>query len=58
MSGSRVLVVEHQESCPPHLVGTWLAEAGCTLEVCRPYDGDALPDADGVRRAWWCWAGR
>ena len=43
MSDSRVLVVEHQESCPPHLVGTWLAEAGCTLEVCRPYDGDALP---------------
>jgi GMP synthase (glutamine-hydrolysing) len=39
----RVLVVEHQESCPPHLVGDWLVAAGCTLEVCRPYAGDPLP---------------
>lgn len=39
----RVLVVEHQESCPPHLVGRWLTEAGCTLEVCRPWTGEALP---------------
>jgi GMP synthase (glutamine-hydrolysing) len=40
---ARVLVVEHQASCPPHLVGRWLEEAGCTLSVCRPYVGDALP---------------
>ncbi len=39
----RVLVVEHQASCPPHLVGRWLEEAGCRLSVCRPYAGDALP---------------
>ena len=39
----RILVVEHQESCPPLLVGRWLEEAGCTLSVCRPYAGDALP---------------
>ncbi|MFC0223925.1 type 1 glutamine amidotransferase [Nocardioides zeicaulis] len=39
----RVLVVEHQASCPPHLVGRWLEEAGCTLVMCRPYAGDALP---------------
>lgn len=39
----RVLVVEHQASCPPHLVGRWLEEAGCTLSVCRPHAGDALP---------------
>lgn len=47
----RILAVEHEESCPPALVGEWLAEAGCTLEVCRPYVGDALPDLtsyDGV----------
>lgn len=47
----RILVVEHEESCPPHLVGEWLAEAGCTLIVCRPYAGDGLPDLtsyDGV----------
>jgi GMP synthase (glutamine-hydrolysing) len=51
VTGPRVLVVEHQESCPPALVGEWLVEAGCTLEVCRPYVGDALPaltSYDGV----------
>ena len=40
---ARILVVEHQASCPPHLVGRWLEGAGCTLSVCRPYVGDALP---------------
>lgn len=51
----RILVVEHEESCPPALVGAWLEEAGCTLEVCRPYADlpflDDLPDLtsyDGV----------
>jgi len=43
VSAARVLVVEHQESCPPALVGGWLTDAGCTLEICRPYLGDALP---------------
>jgi GMP synthase (glutamine-hydrolysing) len=43
MGSPRVLVVEHQESCPPRLVGDWLAEAGCALEVRRPYAGDDLP---------------
>jgi GMP synthase (glutamine-hydrolysing) len=43
MAGPRILVVEHQESCPPGLVGDWLVEAGCTLEVCRPSSGDDLP---------------
>lgn len=40
---SRILVVEHEDSCPPALFGDWLTDAGCTLEVCRPYAGDALP---------------
>ena len=51
MAGPRILVVEHEASCPPHLVGRWLTEAGCTLEVCRPYAGDAIADLtayDGV----------
>ena len=51
MAGPRILVVEHEASCPPRLFGQWLAEAGCTLEVCRPYAGDALPGLtsyDGV----------
>lgn len=42
----RIAVVEHQESCPPGLFGTWLAEAGCELDVVRPYRGDALPEPD------------
>lgn len=37
MTGPRVLVVEHDRDCPPALVGDWLAEAGCTLDVVRPY---------------------
>ncbi|WP_374455488.1 type 1 glutamine amidotransferase [Nocardioides sp.] len=47
----RILVVEHEDSCPPALVGEWLVGVGCTLEVCRPYLGDALPaltSYDGV----------
>lgn len=45
MTGPRVLVVEHDRDCPPALVGDWLVEAGCTLEVLRPHAGDVLPDA-------------
>lgn len=39
----RVLVVEHDAECPPALFGTWLEEAGCALDVRRPYAGDQLP---------------
>lgn len=39
-----VLVVEHQESCPPALVGRWLTDAGVALSVVRPYRGDPVPD--------------
>jgi GMP synthase (glutamine-hydrolysing) len=35
----RVLVVQHQDDCPPALFGRWLLEAGCTLDIRRPYDG-------------------
>src|SRR5690606_10141838 len=48
MAGPRVLVVEHHATCPPALFGTWLVEAGCALEVRRPYDGEALPAPDGL----------
>ena len=43
MAGHRFLVVEHEASCPPRLVGQWLEEVGARLEVCRPYAGDTLP---------------
>ena len=39
-----VLVVEHDAECPPALMGAWLEEAGCALDVRRPYAGDDLPD--------------
>ena len=38
-----VLVVQHQDSCPPAWMGVWLAEAGVPQQVRRPYAGDALP---------------
>jgi len=43
-SARHVLVVQHQDDCPPAMVGDWLVEAGCVLDVRRPYAGDALPD--------------
>jgi len=39
----RVLVVQHQDSCPPALFGQWLTEAGVALDVCRPDLGAAVP---------------
>ena len=38
-----VLVVQHEEDCPPAWVGDWLVEAGCTLDVRRPYAGAPMP---------------
>ncbi len=49
---ARVLVVQHEDDCPPALLGRWLAEDGVELDVRRPYAGDALPadlgDHDGL----------
>lgn len=44
--GSRptVLVVQHQDDCPPALFGRWLTESGCVLDVRRPYAGEPVPD--------------
>jgi len=41
--GGRILVVQHEEDCPPAWVGDWLVQAGCTLDVRHAYAGDALP---------------
>ena len=38
-----VLVIQHQEDCPPAMVGDWLSEAGSVLDVRRPYAGDSVP---------------
>lgn len=37
----RVLVIQHEEDDPVHLMGTWMT--GVDLTVCRPYDGDEVP---------------
>jgi GMP synthase (glutamine-hydrolysing) len=45
-----ILVVQHQDDCPPALFGTWIADAGGVLDIRRPYAGDDLPadlDAHG-----------
>jgi GMP synthase (glutamine-hydrolysing) len=44
MSGPRIAVVQHEANCPPHLVGTWMADAGADVTVCHAYAGEALPD--------------
>jgi GMP synthase (glutamine-hydrolysing) len=41
---ARILVVQHEADGPPAHVGRWLVEAGCLLDVRRPYVGEALPD--------------
>ena len=44
MTPPHILVVQHQDDCPPAWVGRWLVEAGCRLDVRHPYAGDLLPD--------------
>lgn len=40
-----VLVVEHESTCPPALLGEWLAAEGCRLDVWRPASTDGrVPD--------------
>ncbi|MFL6107914.1 MAG: type 1 glutamine amidotransferase [Marmoricola sp.] len=38
-----VLVVQHEDGCPPAWFGTWMTAAGATLDVRRPYAGETLP---------------
>jgi GMP synthase (glutamine-hydrolysing) len=42
VSAARVLVVQHQDDCPPGWLGDWLAEAGCLLDVRRPDRGEPV----------------
>jgi GMP synthase (glutamine-hydrolysing) len=36
-----MLVLQHEDDDPIHLMGTWMN--GVDLVACRPYDGDAVP---------------
>lgn len=40
---STILVVEHERDAPPALFGTWMAQAGAEVTVCRPWAGDEVP---------------
>ncbi|MFT4080995.1 MAG: type 1 glutamine amidotransferase [Nocardioides sp.] len=46
MSHPRVLVVQHQPSCPVALFGDWLAQAGVRLEIRRADRADGLAGPD------------
>lgn len=43
----RVLVVQHEDACPPALLGAGLEAAGCLLDVRRGHLGEAVPTAPG-----------
>lgn len=38
-----MLVVQHEDECPPGMLGRWWADDGARLDVRRPYAGDGLP---------------
>jgi len=38
-----LLVVQHEDECPPGMLGRWWSDDGTRLDVRRPYAGDALP---------------
>ena len=38
-----LLVVQHEDECPPGMLGRWWSDDGSRLDVRRPYAGDALP---------------
>ena len=40
----RVLVIENEPAAGPGKVGDWLIAEGISLEICRPYAGDAIPE--------------
>jgi GMP synthase (glutamine-hydrolysing) len=43
----RVVVVEHEKDAGPAMLGPWLADEGVSVEICRPYLGEELPDVKG-----------
>jgi GMP synthase-like glutamine amidotransferase len=47
----RILVLEHDPSDPPLLLGDWLAEAGAAIEVRRLHAGDEVPGSAAELRA-------
>lgn len=44
---ARLVVVQHQDTCPPGLLETWCTAGGVELDVVRPYRGEPLPTSTG-----------
>jgi GMP synthase (glutamine-hydrolysing) len=45
----RILVIQHEDDCPPAWLGDWLSAAGLGLDVRRCHRGDEVPrDLDGA----------
>ena len=45
MARPNILVIQHEDECPPAWFGHWLEQADCTLDVRRPYVAESLPDS-------------
>ncbi|GAA3844684.1 type 1 glutamine amidotransferase [Sphaerisporangium flaviroseum] len=44
--GNRVVIIEHEAEAGPGFLAGWLAEAGMTCEIVRPYLGGRVPALD------------
>jgi GMP synthase-like glutamine amidotransferase len=40
---SKILIIQNDETDPPHLVGLWLTELGFTLQIVKAYQGEEIP---------------
>lgn len=38
-----LLVLQHEDECPPGMLGRWWVEDGVRLDVRRPYAGEPMP---------------
>ena len=38
-----ILVIQHEDECPPARFGTWMTGSGATLDVRKPYAADTIP---------------
>jgi len=41
----KILIIQNDETDPPHLVGLWLTELGFTLQIVKAFQGEEIPPA-------------
>ncbi len=44
MTDLRILVIQHEDECPPEWFGAWWADLGVTVEAVAAHRGDPVPD--------------